>query len=167
MINLLPKKPVSSDLYKSTQRLVTLASTITLVVYILIIAGMLGWGYYLSLKDQTLANEITDLTAKVKKLQVREAMMLQVGARQKAIDAFVAKRPPVVAQIKIVNNHFAPIEVTAWDYKADGTGRISISGNSILDLQDYTQLLRQKYKTVIADQAAAKGGKWNLNLQTK
>jgi hypothetical protein len=90
-INLLPVKKVASQEQKIIAKL-GLWIGIVVVVYILIVGGILGYGLFLTYQKDNVVKKNTELESQIKTLNKKEFLVLALKARVKEITTTISDR---------------------------------------------------------------------------
>jgi len=162
MINLLPKKDAAGKM-DIVRHWLTLGTTVALVLYLITLAGTLGWWTYLSFQDSNLVSQIASLSSQINKFASLEAIVRQIDLRQKSIDKILKTRKSVAKTVTKINIRPARVNVLGWD----GT-IIVASGQSASDIEEYSNLLKKSFAGVTVDSLTQKGGPaWDASIIVK
>lgn len=162
MINLLPKKE-EGDKVNIIKHWLILGTSVTLALYLIIIAGVLGYWTYLSFQDTSLTAEVASLSGQINKFATLEATVRQIDLRQKSIDKILKTRKPVAKTIAKINIRPSKVSILGWD----GT-IITASGQNASDIEEYTQLLKKSFAEVNIDSLTQKGSSsWDASIIVK
>lgn len=162
MINLLPQKDEVNKV-DLIRHWVTLATTVSLALYLITLAGILGWWTYLSFQDSSLTAEVANLSSQINKFATLEATVRQIDLRQKSIDKILKTRKPVAKTVAKINIRPSDVNILGWD----GTV-IAASGKNSSDIEEYSNLLKKSFGSVTVDSLIQKGSSsWDASIVVK
>ncbi len=150
MINLLPKKE-ETDKVNIIKHWLVLGSSVTLAIYLIIVAGTLGYWTYLSFQDTALTSEVATLSTQINKFASLEATVRQVDARQKSIDKILKTRKVFSKTLAKINTRPAGVSVLGWN--AD---TISVTGSDLSRIEEYASLLKKNFDSVTVETLSQK-----------
>ena len=87
MINLLPKKEEINTV-NIVKHWLVLGSSVILAIYLVVVAGVLGYWTYLSFQDSSLTAEVAKLSTEINKFASLEATVRQIDLRQNQLIRF-------------------------------------------------------------------------------
>lgn len=162
MINLLPTAAAADARLTKIKRQVASATTVILVGYILLLAGLGGRSWYLSSRETAVSAEVTGLTSQVSQLAEVEAVLRQQSDRVKLIGEALSGRPSLAQTAGQLNT----ASVTAWDYLPAGVQRVTAVGPDAASLEAYADGLVAKFAAVTIKTLAVKpDGQWQIELE--
>ena len=167
MINLLPKSQVSVSPMQNVRHLVIAMTTVILVIYIVSLFALFGFGYYLKVKAQDLTGQISNLTSQINKLSSKEAYIRQIYLREQAINKFVTTRVQPAPLLKTINIFGPSITISDWEYKGINVNKLGVVSSSHADLQEYLLLLKAGFTNLTVEKTTQKGDQWNSVLLLK
>jgi hypothetical protein len=145
-INLLEKKTQENAKMKGVRGKVMSITTLVLVVYLVVAAGLFGWEWWLkNQREKTLA-DLNDVTQQVDSMSDGEVLVRRIDSRAKAIKTFLDTRGDVPqAADKITADY---ITVSGWDYGQGGIQRVQISAGEPEIIANFTNGLTANYGSV-------------------
>lgn len=167
MINLLPKTDNENQSLDKYRHFSIMVTHVVLIVYILYIASMSGLMLFGDQRQKSLVADISNLETQLSRQSKSEALILNLDATQNAIDQFIASRANTAAYLQNLNSRPATVSISSWTYLPGGNSRIIVQSKSHKDLEEYTQILRQKFPASMLEQAVTKGGVWNSAIVLK
>jgi hypothetical protein len=145
-INLLEKKTQDNAKLKGVRGKVVSVTTLVLVVYIVIAAGLFGWEWWLkNQREKTLA-DLNDVTQQVESMSDGEVLVRKIDSRAKAIKTFLDTRGDVPKATEDITADY--ISVTGWDYSQGGIQRVQISAGEPEIIANFTNGLTARYGSV-------------------
>lgn len=150
MINLLPKKE-ETDKVNIIKHWLVLGSSVTLAIYLIIVAGTLGYWTYLSFQDTALTSEVATLSTQINKFASLEATVRQIDARQKSIDKILKTRKVFSKTLAKINTRPSGVTVLGWN--AD---TISVTGSDLARIEEYASLLKKNFDSVTVESLSQK-----------
>ena len=165
MINLLPTSAEINAKSAKIKHLTFVVTTIILVGYVLVLAGLAGRSWYLAKRTDTVLAEVTNLTSQVGQLAEVEAVLRQEDDRLKLINAALKSRLDLAQMAAILGT----ANVTDWEYlRLSGVQRVVAVSSSAAELEAYANSLRNKFKAVdIKTLSLNFGGGWQIELLLK
>ena len=141
MINLLPTAVAGDARLTKIKRQISTGTTVVLVGYILLLAGLAGRSWYLSSRETTVSAEVTGLTTQVSQLAEVEAVLRQQSDRVKLIGEALAGRVSLASTAA----QLGTATVTAWDYLPAGVENVTAVGSDAASLEAYATSLKDKF----------------------
>jgi len=162
MINLLPTSAVANANLSSLKHKITILSTVVLVGYVLLLAGLAGRSWYLTNQTTTVSTQIANLTSQVGQLAEVEAVLRQQDDRIKLINQVLNDRVDL-AQIA---SELGTGSVTEWKYLSlTDDQKVAVVGSDSTSLETYAIGLQNKFQAVnIAALSRISQGQWQINL---
>ena len=162
MINLLPKKEEINTV-NIVKHWLVLGSSVILAIYLVVVAGVLGYWTYLSFQDSSLTAEVAKLSTEINKFASLEVTVRQIDLRQKSIDKILKTRKPVAKTVAKINIRPSSVSILGWD----GTIITTIGQNST-DIEEYSNLLKKSFDNVVIDSLTQKGSSnWDAGIIVK
>jgi len=149
MINFAPEKQKDTVVLEKVHYPVLTATTIVLVVYIVSLAGFLGWTWFSSGQQVKVSSELADLRKQVSTKSEAEVVVRNVDTRSKEVLAFLKSR----SKMAEVGKSFLAeeVKVEKWDYQLGGENRVKVGAENTDVLQGYVAGLVEKYDRVWMD----------------
>lgn len=161
MINLLPTSAQANVRLAKIKHLVLTVTTIVLVGYIILLAGMAGGSWYLAGRGTTVSAAVTSLTSQVNQLAEVEAVLRQQDDRLRLIREALSGRSAVAQAANLLNG----AQVTSWKYQSSGVQDVSVVGPDAANLELYAQNLGDKFSLATIKSLSRKGqGQWQLDM---
>ncbi len=146
-INFVSKDEANQAQLLRVRRLVVGITTGILVVYLVGVAGLLGWWWYWNGKQKRTSGEVDDLTVMVTQYSEAEITARKLALRAEDVNNFLRSRGEASESASILTGDVAGA-VVGWDYASEGQQRVEVSGATPADLQSHALYLQDKYNTV-------------------
>lgn len=145
MINLLPTSAVANANLASLKHRITIVTTVVLVGYILLLAGLAGRSWYLANRTATVSAQIASLTSQVGQLAEVEAVLRQQDDRLKLIDQVLKDRKGLTQIASILG----AADVTDWKslFTVDNQD-VVVVGSDSASLENYAINLQNSFSSV-------------------
>lgn len=161
MINLLPTSAVIDAQVGKIKRKVGAVTTIVLLGYVLLLAGLGGRLWYLSSRQKGLSQELASLTNQVNEKASVEAILRQQESRLSSIRQMLTQRALASKEV----DKLAGAEVTSWTYDVTGAQETTATDPSASVLEDYAKTLVQRFATVAVNMLTRlEDGTWDMDL---
>lgn len=161
MINLLPKSQVADAALAKIRQRVYAATSVVLVVYVLILVALVGRGVYLSSRETTVSAEVASLTSQVNQQAELEAILRQQDDRIGLI------RQALTDRISLADTALA-LEgqtVTGWEYQPSSAQTVVVTGESASILEGHADSLKDKFSQVeIKKLTRVSSSLWKMEL---
>ncbi len=145
MINLLSTAAEINARSAKIKHLVFVVTTLILVGYVLVLAGLAGTSWYLAMRTDTVSADVTNLTSRVGQLAEMEAVLRQEDDRLKLINAALKNRLDLARTASILGT----ANVTDWEYlRLTEVQKVVAVSSNAADLEAYATSLRNKFTTV-------------------
>jgi hypothetical protein len=168
-INLLPVKKVAS---KEKQILAKLGLWIGIgvIIYILVVAGILGYGLFLTYQKDNVIKKNTELESKIKALNKKEFLVLALKARVKEISTTITSRSNYTQIIdKLDSLASEGVKYSSFEFDK---GKLTVSGeapNVIIAGKYFDNLKKEEtFKDVLLTSLSrGKNGIYGFSLEFK
>lgn len=149
MINFAPEKQKETVVLEKVHYPVLTATTIVLVVYIVSLAGFLGWTWFSSGQQVKVSSDLADLRKQVAAKSEAEVVVRNVDSRSKEVLAFVKGR----SKMAEVGASFLAedIRVEKWNYQMGGENKVKVGAENTDSIQTYVARLTEEYDRVWLD----------------
>jgi hypothetical protein len=146
MINFATTPEKSDERWKKAERIGIAATTAILVIYLVVVVGVIGWGLYWSQRQTKVSDQYTQLSAQVAGLSEQEVLVRKLANRLGAIKTFLDTRADVTGNIN--NATGAGITVTEW--VADDTGAVTttVRAQDVASVKAFVDDMTHKYASV-------------------
>jgi hypothetical protein len=146
MINFVSKDEKTEQMVGQIRRTVVSVTTIVLLIYVMIMAGILGWTLFWSAREKKSSNLIDSVSAQIIRFSETEAVVRKLETRAKLVDDFLNSRGDASDAARLVIDEEFPI--LSWDYNAGGAQTIQVSATSPAQLKLYADQMHEYYEKV-------------------
>jgi len=150
-INFVPKPEVDKTQLLKVRRTVVVATTGVLAVYLVAVAGIIGWWWYKSTQQKKTSTQIEAYLVEMKNYSQQEVLARRLYARAEAVTDFMTQRGNASAAAEILVRA-EDVEPTAWIYTAGGQQEITVKAEGPSQLFSFFNYLREKYQRVQPDE---------------
>lgn len=155
-INFVAKSEESARIAK-IRRLVKSVTTIVLVGYIVVVAGLVGWWGYISNREKKVSIEMESLTVKVATKSEVEVAMKKLADRTKIVSEFLDGRVEVAADVGVLSG--SELVVSEWTYEAGSGGQSTVVGPSEVEkIENFVNYLEDSYNNVSLENISWRNG---------
>jgi hypothetical protein len=152
MINFVSKDEKRQQIISGIRRTVITVSSLVLLVYVVIMAGVLGWTLFWSAKETKSNGDIESLNTQIKNYSETEAVVRKLETRAKVVDDFLTGRGNASDAAAVIIDEGFPI--IDWEYNLGGVQSVQVSATSPAQLKVYADYLEQYYNVVQPDEVA-------------
>lgn len=159
MINFVSKDEKTQQKVSLIRRMVvTICSTI-LVVYLVVVAGVLGWALLWRSKENRATSEIEEYTQKVLSLKEAEAIVRKLESRAMMVDNFLSSRGNASGAAYGIENEL--FKIVQWDYALGSNHTVKVEATTAAALNDYEKYLAKNFLVVQTSKIEfLKGQRW-------
>lgn len=151
MINFAVKAAPAETEEDKIRKLVVPISTAVLVIYLVVVAGLMGWKWYWSDKEEADQSSLQEIATQVEQKSKTEILMRKLAARSQSTADYINSRASVYeAAQNLVDDK---IRVKSWNYTAMNTQVAELGAEDTSILKDFVDLLTKKYQNVQINQA--------------
>jgi hypothetical protein len=149
MINFVVENNKNNENLDKIRKLVVTGTTAVLVVYLVTLAGFLGWGAYWSRRESKATASFVQKSAEVDKLAEQEVVIRKLSDRLDAINAFLDSRSNLttLSATTVGEN----ISVGGWTFEASGKVKVRALGQGVDEIKLFSDNMVQKFSAVSAD----------------
>lgn len=172
-VNLLPTDVRDAAKRAALRRTVNSATTLVLVIYLVIVAGVGGWWLYLSTRESQLTSQIQALTTSIAQKAQAEVLLRQEADRITQIDAKYKGRMDLPTLAQKIFTKSSDLNISTWTMAAgDANSQVSVSSNNVSSIEDYgysllTNFSQVTFNNLSHDLGAAWSGILNLPVFSK
>jgi hypothetical protein len=146
MINLISKDEKRAQVVSNIRRLVITITSLILLIYVVVVAGVLGWSVLWTAKEKKASSEVDSLTAQIVSYKEAEVVVRKLEARAVLVEDFLKSRGDASDAAYVIIDEGFPI--LRWDYAAGGAQSVKVEATSAAALQFYAEYLQQHYNQV-------------------
>jgi hypothetical protein len=173
-INLLGKKEIASKEEKEVLDKVKRTLAITLLIYALLVASLIGAQFFLSREKQKLTSQESQLETRIKSFQKVETLEVLIKDRLVKCTKIISLRThPEVILTKIINAREEGVDISGFELAKNGEVELSAESDSVSSLEDFTNKIKEVfqeegYQTVLLEAVSrTKDGGYTLSLVAK
>jgi hypothetical protein len=149
MINFVVEKDKSNGLLEKVRKVVVTTTTVALVLYLVFVSGLVGWGMYWSGREAKASATYDQVTAEVTGLAQQEIVVRKLFDRLKVVNMFLDSRPDLTTLLYFTGSD--KIKVTEWKYNPNGIINLAVNGTNVDDIKTYSDTLALKFSGVRLD----------------
>lgn len=152
MINFVTAKTEDSANLIRIRSLVKTVTTVVLVLYIVAVAGFLGWWAYVSSKTVRVSDEVEDLSRRIAAKSEEEVTVRKLDGRVRAVQDFINGRSEKGADADVLARaEFVPV---GWDYDVY-LGRQSVAVNTpdVAGIETFIKFMTDEFGMVRLESA--------------
>lgn len=173
-INLLGKKEVASTEEKAIIDKLRRIVVITLVIYALVVAGLIGFQFFLSREKQKVVSQASQLELRIGNFQKVETLEVLIKDRIGKTTKIISSRThPEIILTKIINAKEEGVEILGVELGKGEEIGLSAESGDVGSLDSFTEKIKEVfegegYKTIVLETVTrTKDGGYNLNLVAK
>ncbi len=170
-INLLRKKEIATTEEKEITSKLKKIVVITLVIYTLIVAGLIGSQFFLSKEKQKITSQASQLESRIKGLQKVESLEVLIKDRiEKCANIIGSRTHPEIILAKIINAKEEGVEITSIELEKNQKVKLAAQSEDVNSLEKFTGKIKaifsgEGYQIVILESVSrTKDGGYNLSL---
>lgn len=163
-INLLPKDKQPVRGLASIRHWAVLATSIALVLYLVVTAAFLGWWLFLATQDSLTTSQISKVEEQIRQISATEALVREAGKRAELIQGFLGSRVDV-ASVAASINPTEQVSVVNYSY-SQGLQSLTASVTQLSEMEKYTERLKTLYPNIINTSVTNTGSPtWSLVIK--
>lgn len=140
MINFAGQEKAPDPRIAKLRKTVVTITTVGVVVYVVVLAGWIGWWWYTLGRDKQVSSDVSDLLNQTNALADREITVRQLSDRAQAVltEVAVPKMSDTLLKYQDPN-----VKIVGWDTSNALKPALSVSASSPAVLQDYATKIKQ------------------------
>lgn len=168
-INFIAKEENRGIKISGARKLITTITTVVLAVYIIGVAGFLGWWWLTTGSVKKTSSDIERYAREIAGYSDAEVLVNRAYSRAKAINDFLEQRgnSATVAGILVGRTN---VTIAAWDYLATGVQTVEVAAATPAEIKEFTDYLDGYYDKVAVEEILwSKDGGWSgkFNLSAR
>ena len=173
-INLLGKKEITTTEEKEITSKIKKIIAITLIIYTLIVAGLIGSQFFLSREKQKIATQASQLESRIKGFQRVESLEVLIKDRVgKCANIISSRTQPEIILTKIINVKEEGVEITSVELEKNQKVKLTAGSEDVGSLEKFTDEIKEVfsgegYQIVILEGVSrTKDGGYSLSLDAQ
>lgn len=147
MINFVKPKSEESPVIVKWRKLIKMITTVVLVAWVVLSAGVLGWWVFVKAKTAAVSNELQSLLVQTAAKSEEEVLVRKLDLRSKSVSDFLANRGDILEKLDVLQQ--ATPAASIWKFSlADDKQNITVPAKSVTQVDDYLTVLKNKYSSV-------------------
>ncbi len=154
-INLLPKKSLDEGKLTTIKKWVKLVTSIVLIVYIVVAAGIVGWWLFVASVDSVTARQKAELETEIKQNSTVEALLRQADLRQQLITSFLAEKKSLASVATKISPQAEELAIESWKHTAT-VNILTARFEKVEAMEKYTERLKSDFPDIKINELTGK-----------